>query len=101
MISSLLQRANGCYLLFRRLPELSVNAGSSFSSVFCHSSDRKGFAAQRVGKQALQRFDSAPLACLSCLRDTGLEPMNISLRMTPVHLVPCERGVGGRRISRN
>src|SRR5436305_10464446 len=96
MISSLVERANGCRLLFRRLPDFSIHARSSFASVFRHSSDSKGFATQRMGQQALQRFHSAPLACLSCLRDTGLEPTNIAFRLTPVDLVPWERHVGGR-----
>src|SRR5437879_4003732 len=96
MISSLAQRLNGCCFLFRRLPDLPVNAGSSFASVFRHSSDGKGFAAVRVGQQVLQRFHFAPLASLSCLRDTGLEPTNIPFRLTPVDLVPWEQHVGGR-----
>src|SRR5438067_9573549 len=96
MVSSLLQRANGSCLLFRRFPGLPIDAGSSFASVFRHSSDGKGFAAVRVGQQALQCFHFAPLAGLSCLRDTGLEPTNIALSTTPVDLVPGQGRVGGR-----
>jgi hypothetical protein len=95
MISSLMEMVNGCRLLFRRFPDFSVNAGCSFASVFCHSSDGKGFAAERVGEQALQGFHLSPLARLSCLRDTNLEPTNIPFGPTPVNLVPVQRPVGG------
>jgi hypothetical protein len=87
---------DGCCFLFRRFPGLPIDAGSSFASVFRHSSDSKSLAAQRVGEQALQSFDLAPLASLSCLRDTGLEPTNVPLSLSPVDLVPSEGYVGGR-----
>src|SRR5262245_23585702 len=96
MISPLLKHVQSRCLLFWCFPGLPIDARSSFASVFCHSSDSKGFAAQRVGEQALQRFHFAPLACLSCLRDTGLESTNVTLGPSPVNLVPCRRSVGGR-----
>jgi len=43
----------------------------------------------------LQGFDLAPFSDLSCLRDTGLEPTNVSFSLTPVDLVPDEWNVGG------
>jgi hypothetical protein len=91
-----MELVNGCHLLFRRLPDFSIYAGCPFARVFCHSSHGKGFAAKRVGEQALQSFHLAPFARLSCLRDTNLEPTNISLGPTPVDLVPVLWPVGGR-----
>src|SRR2546422_7404544 len=96
MISSLVEPIDGCHLLLWRFPGFSINAGRSFAGVFCHSPDGKGFAAQRAGEQALQGFHPPPLACLSCLRDTDLEPTNRPFGPTPVDLVPVQWPVGGR-----
>src|SRR4051812_32969408 len=95
MVSSLLQQLDGLRFLFRRFPGFPINAWSSFASVLRHSPHSKGFAAERMGEQALQSLHLAPLACLSCLRDTGLEPMNVPFSLTPIDLMPCERLVGG------
>jgi hypothetical protein len=94
-VSSLPERVHRRYLLFWRGPGFPIDARSSFASVFCHSPHRKSLAAERVGEQVLQRFHFAPLARLSCLRDTGLEPTNVALGLTPVDLMPCQRLVGG------
>src|SRR5512135_932768 len=96
MVSSLGERLDGFCFLFRRFPGVPIHAGGSFASVFRHSSDSKSLAAERVGEQALQGFHPAPLACLSRLRDTGLEPTNSPFSLTPVDLVPSDGDVGGR-----
>src|SRR5690348_13712463 len=44
----------------------------------------------------LQGFHLVPFTGLSCLRDTGLEAMNIPFSLSPVDLVPCSCIVGGR-----
>jgi hypothetical protein len=96
VIASLSQHVNGSGFLFRGFPGFPIHPWYSFASVFRHSSDGKGFAAQRVGQQMLQGFDLAPPTGLCRLRNTGLEPTNIPLSLTPVNLVPSERRVGGR-----
>src|SRR5260221_8842775 len=85
---SLVKSVNGCHLLLRRFPGFPIHAGCSFASVFCYSPHSKGFAAKRAGEQTLQGFHLVPLARLSCLRDTDLQPTNSAFGLTPVDLVP-------------
>ena len=71
-----------------RLPAVSF-------PVLCHSFDGQRLAAKRVGKQPLQGFHLAPATCLCCLYDTRLEPADLALVFSPVHLVPRRNASGG------
>jgi hypothetical protein len=79
MVTSLLERAYGLCLLVWDIPDVLVYPSCLFALVFRHSSHGKGFAAKRVGQQALQSVDFAPSAFLCCLDDTRLEPTHIAV----------------------
>ena len=57
--------------------------------VFRHPSNRKGFAAERVGQEMLQGPYLAPSARLHCLHNTRLEPPHRTVYGIPVDGVPC------------
>jgi len=96
MLSSLGERLDRFRFQFWRVPDGSINARSSFASVFRHSPHGKRLAVRRVGQSTGPRFDLAPFSGLSCLRDTGLEPTNRALSCAPVDLVPSYGPSGGR-----
>jgi len=62
--------------------------------VFCHSSDSKGFAAERVGQQVLQGVHLVPLTGLRCLNDTRLQPTHVLVDRFPWNGMPVHRDVG-------
>jgi len=64
--------------------------------VLRHPFDSKGFAAKRVGQQALQGARLVVLAVLRRLHDTRLEPTHDAMGLPPVDGVPVHRRVGGR-----
>ena len=49
-----------------------------------------------MGEQVLQCLDLAPLAFLSRLHDTGLEPTHVLVDLLPVDGVPVDLRMGGR-----
>src|SRR5262249_14658941 len=81
---------------FRRCPSFLVNTRSVLTLIFCHSSNSKGFAAQRVGQQMLQSFYFAPPTFLCRLHDTQLQPMHVFINSLPVDTVPAINAVGNR-----
>ena len=66
-IASLLHLVYGHPLFFRVFPEDFIDSRSVLTLVFCHSSDSKSLAAERVGQQVLQGFHLMPLTGLHCL----------------------------------
>ena len=67
---------------------MPIDAGSSFASVFRHSSDGKGFAAKRVGQQPLQGSHLVVPAVLCCLHNTRLQPPYMTLSRGPIDAMP-------------
>ena len=76
-------------------PNHLVHTRRAFALVFRHPLDGKGFAAERVGQQALQGVHLAPSAFLRRLDDTRLKPTHVLVGRTPVNGVPAVGFVGG------
>jgi hypothetical protein len=93
-IASLLHLVYGHFFAFRVLPSDLIDPRSVLALVFCHSSDSKGFAAQRVGQQVLQGLDLVPLTGLRCLNDTCLQPTHMLMDLLPWDGMPVCEDVG-------
>lgn len=90
-ITPLLQLVYCFGLLLRRVPDFSVHAGRSFTSVFRHSTNGEYFAAIRVGQQPLQGSHLAPPAFLRGLHDTHLQSAHVAICGWPVNGIPLRR----------
>ena len=71
------------------VPHNLIDSRSVPAWVFCHLSDRQGFAAERVGQQVLQGVYLVPLAFLCRLDDTRLQPTHI-FSLTVFHSIECQ-----------
>lgn len=59
MVSPLPEVAYGVSFLLRSVPSDLVHSWCPLALIFCHSLHCKGFAAKRVGEEALQGFTSS------------------------------------------
>ena len=94
LIPSVPQFVYGHPLTLRVFPRSLVNPWSVLAWVFCHASDGKGSAAERVGEQGLQGWHLVPRASLRCLNDTCLQPTHRLIDRFPWDGMPVCRGVG-------
>jgi len=83
LVSMPLQVMNSYPFLRGGIPGFPVYSGCILALVCRHSSDGKGFTAERVGQQVWQGVYLVPLAFLGCLHDTGLKPPHILVDLLP------------------